>query len=1681
MATSNYSIEMPGQYFAGDKYAHTKVYYDIETSDTKIKIRVKWFVTVVSHVGDGTLSVEQELYVDGQRVASKSGSWSRGTWKNWSGETITLDRRESNRDVLVHYQVNVGVQSRNFYKTHTFDPYPDRVLTPSWKPSGLTIAREGNGHRAKWDVPKAAVDQNRINRFTGQLVRWRLYYKSGSTSGEMTDDNKKGTGVKEEYEAYAEYPYSYDGAAISRSSFYPLNSLVASKVNVWVRGYHRRSNNGKDLWGDWAGPATYAFEKPKKPTVSWEYDEASARATVTIETDAGDGKKERYDTRYRVEVKKADGKYEIIQTAVSSRSTKFSKTFDLSRFLTNLTAGKGITVTCYAYARGIAGDSETAEKSRAVFMPSAPTLGAVTVDRKGTGGVVRVPVSVNATNGSLQLQRRHGENGSWSDVSGAVDNRVGCKALYDTWDNVWPNGQVKGEKVYYRVKSTRDNFTMYSAAKEAACLFTAKPPFECRASVGIVNIVPREDGRTALVVVGFTDSTENTGTELSWSERDTAWDDTQGPTVYKVEGADATSKSQSYAKTKSIYVAGLEAGKTYYVRARRYRAPVDSGDKECFSGYTARQKLVAASAEGTTCEITKIEPQIDGTSAYITVKYSGAVTTTGTEISYSEVAGAWSGAGVTPTASNVASSGKSGTHRFLLSGLTSGKRYYLEARRYLVSGSTTTYGPYSKQQVLISDSAEGDPCGIVSLAPEADGHGAVLVVGFGNDGNTGTQVEWTTDANAWQATTPPVNALASWENDATRQSTSWAATQTVYIRGIERNATYYVKARRYRDSGGNTTYGTRSNKHSFNTVQSTALDDSCSVISATPDEDGHGAVLVVGWNENSANDGTEISWSPDADAWISNEGPSTLQATWRDEESADADFGGTQSVHLRGMEPGTSYYVRARRYETEAGTFSPYSQTVTVAMPTSGESGSSRCGIVSLVGGDDGTSAVVVVGWAGERSGCEVSWTENPNGWESSEPPSSSEFAWADTQNKSATVYTPTSDTEVYEDPEGEGRKVYYTRSGSGTPEDPYVYTEVEEPVTADIASYYEAASEWQGTGTFYIVGLEEGATYYVRARTYREGTERSWSAYSDTLSVTPVSAPEAVVLAAPGAVARGESIELYWTVQNEVEQTEYHVHEVGDDGTALEDGEGALCHASVTAERYGDADSIDLYVMAGCGGGLTRSNDVSVGIADVPSLELACEPVLAAKPATFEAYTDDPSCSLLATCFSQGVTEQAPDGDRDQLAGESVWTEPMMPSWDGSTWGGTLLRSQLSDAVDDAQDALDEAQDALDGATAGDQSYADAEAALESAQAEQASAKADLDAAQAALDALEEGDEGYDEALAARDAALEDFNEADAALASAREDYDAAVADGGYSEQVAARGNAASALESAQADLAAHPADGTVYVCSATIPNGSRLLDGGSYSVTARAVEGVAGLSSETATCTFSVEWAHQAPTPSDAVSLAADAASRSVEVTFAEPDDWAEGDSYELYRATRTGHVLVASDLAADAVVTDRFAPYGSDSLHYRIACRTADGDVEFADYGYIMEAGGLRFDWPGGFVEMPFNVKLSDSYSKDYESRPHLDGKVNGYYNRAVTHTGDYSADVVRADEDTRRAIAELGEHPGAVFCRASGGVAFQCNADVGGVELDYASVSVGASFPVTEMALTEQFMAERDSGE
>ena len=338
------------------------------------------------------------------------------------------------------------------------------------------------------------------------------------------------------------------------------------------------------------------------------------------------------------------------------------------------------------------------------------------------------------------------------------------------------------------------------------------------------------------------------------------------------------------------------------------------------------------------CGIIDITPAKNGQSATVRMGWTEDTPNTGTELSWSESKTAWSATdGPSTSTFDGNGSASSGTgwareRTVTLSNLTPGTTYYVRIRRYLTaSGSDTTYTAYSKTWSIKPQGAENDSCGIVSCKPGKDGTTATVVVGFTEDStNTGTELTWSPDSNAWWSNVQPELLTATW-TDSTRKSTDWQKTATIYLRGLDPNTTYYVRARRYLEASGSTTYSPRSKVGSFTTPPDSideVANDRVGIVSVSSGDDGTSADLVIGWSEDTAYDGTEVTWSDREDAWESTSQPSSFQATWADKKSQSQSWKATQTVHVEELEQGTKYWFRVRRYNSEGK--SGWSNVVTV-------------------------------------------------------------------------------------------------------------------------------------------------------------------------------------------------------------------------------------------------------------------------------------------------------------------------------------------------------------------------------------------------------------------------------------------------------------------------------------------------------------------------------------------------------------------------------------------------------------------------------------------------------------------------------------------------------------------------------------------------------------------------------
>lgn len=566
---------------------------------------------------------------------------------------------------------------------------------------------------------------------------------------------------------------------------------------------------------------------------------------------------------------------------------------------------------------------------------------------------------------------------------------------------------------------------------------------------------------------------------------------------------------------------------------------------------------------------------------------------------------------------------------------------------------------------------------------------------------------------------------------------------------------------------------------------------------------------------------------------------------------------------------------------------------------------STSVGIISLEMDTDGEGAKMVVGWTETKVGyaTEVSWSTDHNAWESNKRPDLYEIVWEDAEPQSL---------------------------------------------------------DWEHTANFYVRGLTAGVTYYFKARrAYEDG---NYSDYASRTNIATYSETSTVSLSAPTSIVRGDPISLFWSYSGTATQVEYHVHPDGNPNISLASGRDSMSSASILPERYGDAETLSMYVSVGVGGEVTSSNVVTVSIIDAPMCEIECDAVCAAKPLYVEAYTDLPYARLGYKVISEGIVQQLPDMELRQLRGDIIATGMVTPTWEEVSWSQTRRYGRLSEELQNATD----------------------------------------------------------------------------------------------SDEIAA-------ITAELAELS-----GTVYMTEVAVSD-LHLVDTADYVVEAFTDDPSSGLSSKTATAMFEVEWTHQADVPSEDITVVPDVDGRLAVITLDPPDGATEGDVYDLYRGTAEGFDLIRAGLPLDAVVTDRFAAFGQ-QMYYRVCTRTVDGDIEFASYPYNLPVKSMRFDWADGSGETIHNVKLSDSYSKSFEARTHMDGTIGGFWGPSVSRTGSYSATCIEGVDDGP--IIELARHGGSAFCRTPDGDAYRCNVDVSR-DKENKSPLVSYSLDVTKVALSSDF--------
>ena len=238
----------------------------------------------------------------------------------------------------------------------------------------------------------------------------------------------------------------------------------------------------------------------------------------------------------------------------------------------------------------------------------------------------------------------------------------------------------------------------------------------------------------------------------------------------------------------------------------------------------------------------------------------------------------------------------------------------------------------------------------------------------------------------------------------------------------------------------------------------------------------------------------------------------------------------------------------------------------------------------------------------------------------------------------------------------------------------------------------------------------------------------------------------------------------------------------------------------------------------------------------------------------------------------------------------------------------------------------------------------------------------------------------------------------------------------------------------------------------------------------------------------TFVTDYTHKAEPPglrSIVTSRVKDDGSPYVEILCYPPSNLDPDDVCDIYRVTPDGAVVVATDVPFGSTVTDNYPPFGKrPRTYYTLMTRTRDGSYAYRDVPYHIPKFGTRFDWGYGqsaqFLELPYNVSLSDSFSKDVEVRSHMSGKRSAFFNKAVQHTASASVaepiTLEHIDPVQFEKLRAMAQYPGLVLFRADNGVCYNAVVNVDDIPYSYDSLISTITMSLEIVDLTDQYMID-----
>lgn len=203
-----------------------------------------------------------------------------------------------------------------------------------------------------------------------------------------------------------------------------------------------------------------------------------------------------------------------------------------------------------------------------------------------------------------------------------------------------------------------------------------------------------------------------------------------------------------------------------------------------------------------------------------------------------------------------------------------------------------------------------------------------------------------------------------------------------------------------------------------------------------------------------------------------------------------------------------------------------------------------------------------------------------------------------------------------------------------------------------------------------------------------------------------------------------------------------------------------------------------------------------------------------------------------------------------------------------------------------------------------------------------------------------------------------------------------------------------------------------------------------------------------------FKVVWDEQAIMPEATAEIINDDYAK---LTITKPQDWADGDVVDIYRMTSDRPQKIAEDIAMDDDPVEYVDPFPTlgDNGGYRFVYKTVNGDdtldaddnFAWLDVKAVCDSDEAIIDFNGERIPLPYNLKVSNSWGKDFQETRYLGGHIAGDWTAGVSRSGSIDTVTVPLnDPAVFRSIRRLAQYTELCHVRTLDGSVMTCNVDV-----------------------------------